>query len=66
MPYKATIASGKDNVIVGGNGPYTAGDVVVISDETMANLKAGLWTGGTAIFTGAPTALNTATTSPYP
>jgi len=66
MPFKATIATGKDNIFVGGNGPYTAGDVVFITDEVMATLKAGLWTGGTALFTGAPTAVNTATTSPYP
>lgn len=66
MPYKATIASGKDNIMVGGNGPYTAGDVVFIPDEVMVTLKAGLWTGGTAIFTAAPSAVNSATTSPYP
>lgn len=64
MPYKATIASGKDNVIIAGRGPYTAGDVVMLTDEEMAALKspAALFA---AIFTGAPTALNTATTSPY-
>lgn len=66
MPYKATITTGKDNIMVGGNGPYTAGDVVFITDEVMVTLKAGLWTGGTAIFTGAPAAVNSATTSPYP
>lgn len=66
MPFKATITTGKDNIMIGGNGPYTAGDVVFITDEVMVTLKAGLWTGGTAIFTGAPTAVNSATTSPYP
>jgi hypothetical protein len=65
MPFKAVIASGKDNVFVDGNGPYTAGDTVFITDEAMVFMKAGLWTGGTAVFTGAPTAVNTTTTSPY-
>lgn len=66
MPFKAVIASGKDNIMVGGLGPYTAGDTVFITDTVMAQMEAGLWTGGTAIFTGAPTAVNTTTTSPYP
>lgn len=66
MPFKVVIATGKDNIFVGGNGPYTAGDTVFITDEVMATLRAGLWTGGTAIFTAAPVAVNTATTSPYP
>lgn len=65
MPFKATIATGLDNIIVGGNGPYTAGDTVFITDEVMASMRSGLWTGLTAIFTAAPTALNTTTTSPY-
>lgn len=64
MPFKATIASGKDNVIIGGKGPYTAGDVVMLTDEEMAAIRnpTALFA---AIFTGAPTALNTTTTSPY-
>lgn len=66
MPFKATIATGKDNVIVGGHGPYTAGDTVFITDEEMVDMRAGLWTGGTAIFTAAPAAVNTTTSSPYP
>lgn len=63
MPFKATLKSGVDNVIIGGRGPFTAGDVVLLTDEEMASLKPAVFTG---IFTGAPTALNTTTTSPYP
>jgi hypothetical protein len=64
MPYKVTIATGLSNVIIGGKGPYTAGDVVFLSDDDLAAIRpsalATLFTGGTV------TPINSATTSPYP
>lgn len=63
MPYKVTIADGLDNVIVGGRGPFTAGDVVLLTDEEFAMMQpsgfATLFDGGTV------TPVNTTTASPY-
>ena len=62
MPYKATIKTGLTNIIVGGKGPYAAGDVVLMTDEDYAALRPTVFA---IIFEAAPTALNTTTTSPY-
>lgn len=37
--HTVTIAAGLDNVIVGGKGPFTAGDVVLLTDEEVAAMK---------------------------
>lgn len=63
MPYKVTVKTGLSNVILGGRGPFNAGDVVMLTDEEMADIRptslATLFEGGTI------TAVNTTTTSPY-
>lgn len=63
MPYKVTIADGLDNVVVGGRGPFTAGDVVLLTDEELAAIRPGalatLFDGGTV------TPVNTGSASPY-
>lgn len=63
MPYKITVKTGLSNVILGGKGPFTAGDVVLLTDEEFAAIRpsafATLFEGGTV------TPVNTATASPY-
>lgn len=56
MPYKVTIAAGLDNVVVGGRGPFTAGDVVLLTDEEFANMKPS---GFGTLFAATPVAINT-------
>lgn len=63
MPYKATVAVGKSNIIVGGRGPFKAGDVVMLTDAEFVQMDPAAFA---LIFTGAPAALNTSTASPYP
>ncbi len=64
MPYKVTIKTGLVDVVVGGNGPFQGGDVVMLTDEQFFKIRptafAGLFEGGTV--TGIS---STATTSPY-
>ncbi len=62
MPYKATIKTGLSNVIVGGRGPFTAADVVLLSDAEYAAIRP---TAFSTLFAADPVAVNTATTSPY-
>jgi hypothetical protein len=62
VPYKVTIASGLDNVVIGGKGPFTAGDVVLLTDEEFAAIRPE---GFATLFEGAPAAVNTTTASPY-
>lgn len=62
MPYKATIKTGLSNIIVGGRGPFAAGDVVLLTDEEYTAIRPSAFT---TLFSADPTALNTATTSPY-
>ena len=64
MPYKVTIKTGLKDVVVGGNGPFQGGDVVMLTDEQFFDIRpsafASLFEGGTV--TGIS---STATTSPY-
>lgn len=61
--YKATIAAGMDNVVVGGKGPFTAGDVVLLTDEEYAAMLPDAFA---TVFTANPLPLSsTATTDPY-
>lgn len=61
--YKATIKAGLDNVIVGGKGPFTAGDVVLLTDEEYAVIRPEAFDG---LFAAHPLPLSsTATTDPY-
>jgi hypothetical protein len=64
MPYKVTIKTGLTNVVIGGQGPFQAGDVVMLTDEQFFTIRptafASLFEGGTV--TGIS---STATTSPY-
>lgn len=62
MPFKVTIKTGLKNVVVGGRGPFQAGDVVMLTDEEFADIRPGAIA---SLFESAPTALNTGTTSPY-
>lgn len=63
MPYKATIKTGLTNVVVGGKGPFNAGDVVLLTDEDYAAIRPAAFA---VIFEATPAAINTATTVPYP
>lgn len=61
--YKATIKTGLDNVIVGGRGPFTAGDVVLLTDEEYAAIRPEAFA---TLFSANPLPLSsTATTDPY-
>lgn len=62
MPYKVTIKSGVTNVILGGRGPFNAGDVVLLTDEDFAGIRPETFT---TLFAATPAAINTTTTSPY-
>lgn len=54
MPYQATIKSGIQDVVVGGNGPYQAGDVVTLTDAAYAAMDPAVFA---SIFTGSPVLL---------
>jgi len=64
MAFKVTIKTGLSNIILGGRGPFQAGDVVILTDQEFFNIRpsafATLFEGGTV--TGIS---STATTSPY-
>lgn len=62
MPYKATIKTGMANVVVGGRGPFQAGDVVLLTDEEYVAIRPAAFT---ALFSAAPTAVDTTTGDPY-
>lgn len=62
MPYKVVIASGVKNVVVGGKGPFQAGDVVLLTDEEFAAIRPEAFA---TLFNGAPAAVNTTSASPY-
>ena len=49
--YAVAIAAGQDNGIVGGKGPFTAGDVVLLTDEEVADMKPSAFA---ALFGGDP------------
>lgn len=49
--YTVTIAAGLDNVIVGGKGPFTAGDQVLLTDEEYAMIRPESFA---TLFDGAP------------
>ncbi len=62
MPYKATIKAGQANVVVGGRGPFQAGETVFLTDQEFAAMQPAVFA---TIFTAAPAAVNSATASPY-
>lgn len=62
MPYKVTIKTGLKDVVVGGNGPFQGGDIVLLTDEQYAAIRPGVFT---SIFEATPTALNTTSATPY-
>lgn len=62
MPYKVTIKTGLSNVIIGGNGPFTAGDVVLLTDAQYAAIRPSAFS---TLFASDPTAINTTSASPY-
>lgn len=62
MPYKVTIKTGVKDIIVGGQGPFQGGDVVLLTDEQFAAIRPGAFA---TIFEGDPAGINTTTTSPY-
>lgn len=62
MPYKATVKSGVTNLIVGGRGPFDAGDVILLSDDDYIAIRPSAFA---SLFTGSPTAVNTTTGDPY-
>lgn len=61
--YAVTIAAGQDNVVVGGKGPFTAGDVVLLTDEEYAMIRPGAFA---TLFEGDPAGVNTTTGTGYP
>lgn len=56
MPYKVVIASGAKNVVVGGKGPFQAGDVVLLTDEQFAAIRPEAFA---TLFNGTPAAIDT-------
>lgn len=61
--YAVTIAAGQDNVVVGGKGPFTAGDVVLLTDEEYAMIRPGAFA---TLFEDAPAGVDTTTGTGYP
>jgi hypothetical protein len=51
MPYTATIAPGVKDVIVGGNGPYQAGDAVTLTDAAYVAMDPAVFA---TVFTAPP------------
>ena len=61
--YKVTIKTGAKDVVVGGQGPFQGGDVVLLTDEQFAAIRPAAFA---TIFEGAPAGVSsTAITNPY-
>jgi hypothetical protein len=56
MPYKVTIKTGLKDVVIGGQGPFQGGDVVLLTDEQFAAMRPG---GFAALFQATPVPVNT-------
>lgn len=61
--YAVTIKTGLDNVVLGGRGPFTAGDVVLLTDQEYAAIRPG---AHAMLFEDTPAGVDTTTGTGYP
>lgn len=61
--YAVTIKTGLDNVVLGGRGPFAAGDVVLLTDQEYAAIRPD---AHAMLFEDTPAGVDTTTGAGYP